>query len=247
VSFEVPSKFAPHGGVMKIRLPQHSTLRPLFLPILLTGALALSACGGNDSSSSAPAETVAAETVTDTVAAETAAEAVAPEAAATEATAATTETAATPGAGEPPSAEAQKAFRDCLEEQGVDLPDDFTFGGAAGGAGGAGGLAANLPEGVDIASLQKGLQACADKIPGGLPGPGGAGGAGANNPALTAYRTCLSDNGVTLPENFGQGGFDPADPAFVAANETCAPLLPEGFPGLGAGGAGGVAPTTAAS
>jgi hypothetical protein len=131
---------------------------------------------------------------------------------------------------------AQKAFTDCLKENGVELP--------AGGLGAAG-AGGGLPEGVDPAKLQTAFAACGDNLPAGaagrLPGLGG-GAAGASGPDLSAFTTCLKDNGVTVPEPFDISKLDLKDPAFTAASQTCAPLLPAGLPA----GSGAV-PTTIAA
>lgn len=133
------------------------------------------------------------------------------------------------------SSEGDTAYQDCLAEQGVELPD---FGGGEGGppegfdpesgsippgGGGQGGL----PEGVDQEALQEAMEACADLAPEGGFG-GGPGGAGLE--ALEAYRSCLADNGVEVPESTEgspPASIDETDPDFAAANEVCAALLPE--------------------
>ena len=99
-------------------------------------------------------------------------------------------------------------------------------------------------------------------------GPGGPGGAGgANAAALTAYRDCLTKNGVTLPtpgqppaagqtpttragqgasggqgRRGGIGGLDTSDPKVAAAVKACESKLPAGrFGGGGFGGGNGQA------
>jgi hypothetical protein len=115
---------------------------------------------------------------------------------------------------------ARKVFSDCLKANGVELPEG---GLGAPGAGGA------LPEGVDATKMQTAFSACKDKLPAGAALPGiGAGGAG--GPDLSAFTTCLKDNGVTVAEPFDFSKLDLKDPAFTAAAKTCAPLLPDDMP-----------------
>jgi hypothetical protein len=128
------------------------------------------------------------------------------------------------------------AFRDCLNNNGVELPE--------GGLGlGAGGVRPSLPEGIDQAALQKAVAACQSEMPAGMALPGGA-----NGPDLTAFFTCLRDNGVDVKENATPADIPVSDPKFAAASETCRPLLPEGLrPGVAAGRTGaGSASTTIA-
>jgi hypothetical protein len=85
--------------------------------------------------------------------------------------------------------------------------------------------------------MQAALQACASLRPagGGFGGFGGGGGA-----ALTAFRNCMSQQGVVIPTTRPTvrptapasgssrylGGLDPNDPKVVAALKVCSPLLP---------------------
>jgi hypothetical protein len=94
------------------------------------------------------------------------------------------------------------------------------FGG--GGFGGGGFFGTEAPAGVDQATWDKATRACASVRP--TAGP--SGGPGGNNSAFAAYRNCLTDHGV----KFTAGGFNPADPVFVAADKACAPLRPTGRP-----------------
>lgn len=133
----------------------------------------------------------------------------------------------------------QSALRACLKKQGIDLPAGFGGrpGGAPSGASGpsgatpgsfpTGGTRGSLPAGVDQEKFQKAIQACGGNR-GGFPG------GGANSQAFTAYLSCLSDHGVTVPTSTSgaQAGGASAlnavrsDPKFAAANKTCQALLP---------------------
>jgi hypothetical protein len=122
------------------------------------------------------------------------------------------------------------AYTQCLQRNGVTLatrgprPSGATFSprprpsgsrGFGGGFGGGGFFGTQAPPGVDPATWQKAIQACASVRP--------SIGAGGNNSALVAYRNCLSNHGVTF--NPGQP-MNTADPKIAAALQTCAPLRP---------------------
>ncbi len=159
-----------------------------------------------------------------------------------------------PGAGGPPTS-------------GSGGGTDGGSGGGSGGrsTGGFGGggrfdptkVPANLPKGVTAKVYLAAVKACKNKIP-----KGGFGFGGANRGQYQAYISCLRDHGVTIPQrgsggsgsgptttggsggaggNGGGplGGLDRNAPAFQAANQICAPLLPS--QGVGA------PPTTGAS
>jgi hypothetical protein len=126
------------------------------------------------------------------------------------------------------------AYRDCLAEQGVELPDFGTDGGGPpeGFDPGSGSIPPDggpgaLPEGFDQEAFQKAMEACADLAPeGGL----GAGPGGGGLEAFEAYRSCLADNGVEVPETTEgspPASIDETDPDFAAANEVCQALLPD--------------------
>ena len=144
------------------------------------------------------------------------------------------------------------AYTECLAKNGVVLPSasarpDRTGGvrpsnrpsarpsggtgnGGGFGGGGFGGFFGNQPPaGVDQATWDKAMQACASVR------PSFGGGGGANNSEVVAYRNCLTEHGVTLPSNGtrGGGGFaglNTADPKVAAALTACAPLRPSGGP-----------------
>jgi hypothetical protein len=92
------------------------------------------------------------------------------------------------------------------------------FGGGGGGFGG-GFLGTQAPTGVDQAAWEKAQKACESVRP-----TGGAGGNGGNNTALTAYRNCLTEHGVTA--SAGTNRLNTADPTVAAAEKACAALRP---------------------
>lgn len=148
-----------------------------------------------------------------------------------------TAAAATPAAS---GARDMTAYRDCMAENGVTIPDMGTPpSGRAGApasappsgmpAGGPAGMPGGLPDGVDQEAFDAAQAACADLAP--AFGPGGAGDPGASGTvdatALAAFQSCLADNGVSVAE--GQDPLkdvDRGDPVVQAAMDTCAPLLP---------------------
>lgn len=139
------------------------------------------------------------------------------------------------------------AYRQCLSEHGITLPSGGPGGGQpgqgqqgeqpsglptdrpsgapsgmpSGGPGGGGMPGGVLPSGIDASAFQSANEACASLRPTG--GPGG-GGAGIDQSALAAYRSCLSDHGVTVTGRLDQ--LSTSDPKTAAALTTCAPLRP---------------------
>jgi hypothetical protein len=94
-----------------------------------------------------------------------------------------------------------------------------------GGLGGPGGFGTQAPEGVDQATWEKALKACEGLRGSAFPGGGNRG----DNGALTAYRNCLTDHGVTVTGNINN--LDTSDPKVAEAVKACAPLRPSGGPG----------------
>lgn len=95
-------------------------------------------------------------------------------------------------------------------------------GGPGGGFGGMFGSDPDSPPaGVDQATWAKALTACQSVRPTAVPRGGGQ-----NDSAMTAYRNCLAEQGVTT----SSGPMNTADPKVAAAREVCAPLLPTGRP-----------------
>jgi hypothetical protein len=94
-------------------------------------------------------------------------------------------------------------------------------GGPGAGGGGFGGMSDdpdNPPAGVDQATWAKALTACQSVRP-------TAGPRGGNDSALTAYRNCLAEQGVST-----SGPVNTTDPKVAAAREACAALLPTNRP-----------------
>jgi hypothetical protein len=130
------------------------------------------------------------------------------------------------------AADSTSDLRQCLADKGIEIPS----GGIAapqGSEAAPGGLP-SLPEGVNPAELQQAFSECGGQLPagGGLPGFGSS--------ELAAFRTCLADNGVKVASDATVAELPVDDPAFQAASQTCAPLLPA------SGGIPGVASTTIA-
>ncbi len=130
--------------------------------------------------------------------------------------------------------------------QGRVPPASFQLGQSQTSTGSSNGSSnASPPASFDRSAFQAARQACADLLPEGATafgGPGfGGGGAstgagGASSSAFNAYRSCMSDHGVTLPAR-GQGqsasssvappvSIDRNSAAFKAANDVCSALLP---------------------
>jgi hypothetical protein len=204
------------------------------LLILLLACVGLAACGGSSSTTSS--DTNAASTGT---------------------TAATTTTGTSstrsgtttrPGAGRVGTRFA--ALRECLQKNGITLPQRKPGGGRpAGGAGFiGGGTGPTLPKGVTRAQYEAALKKC-----GGSARFGGGGGARfANNPqfkaAVAKYAECLRQNGVNVPapNTSGKGpvfdtkGIDTTSPQFKTATTKCRGTLAGAFRRLpGRGGPNG--------
>ncbi|HZQ26481.1 MAG TPA: hypothetical protein VFA94_02175 [Acidimicrobiales bacterium] len=133
---------------------------------------------------------------------------------------------------------AMQAFRDCMAAHGVQLParqprtsTSTTAGGAppTSDGGRRGGGFSTPPPGVDPATFQAAMQACASTLP-----AGGFGGGNGNNAqfrsAFVAYVTCLKNHGVQTgdPSQGRQAlaNVDRTTPAFKAADQACRSLLP---------------------
>lgn len=137
---------------------------------------------------------------------------------------------------------AMAAYRQCLQQHGV------TFGGRFGGRRDGGSNAAPNDGSTPTSrapltqqqrqQLQAAQQACQSKLP-----PQTQQQRQQMQAALNAYRSCMKDHGVTIPDQ-GNGGFgglrgiNRDDPTFQAANKICAPLLPNGGRFFGNGGGG---------
>jgi hypothetical protein len=160
----------------------------------------------------------------------------------------------TPGASAASASRAQ--FTQCLEKNGVPASAATGAGlfgrrgggggtGSGGtGSGGTGTPGSSVPTGTGPtipSQYQTAFDKCRSLLPVGRFG-GGAGGF-LNSSAFTAYRNCLIVHGVTLPappttvagqapapgSGFGAGGFASLrnNPAYKAASQACASLLPQ--------------------
>lgn len=153
----------------------------------------------------------------------------------------------------PAAAAGFEAYTACLSQNGVTLPQTSrspgagqrspgasgrprpsgSFGGGQGGGGQQGGgagqggggfgggggfLGTEAPTGVDQATWEKAQKACESVRP-----TGGAGNGG-NNTALTAYRNCLTEHGVSA--SAGTNRLNTADPTVAAAEKACEALRP---------------------
>jgi hypothetical protein len=166
-----------------------------------------------------------------------------------------------------------QAYLACLKSHGVAVPTGRPAGGFGGGArpsgaprgnGGGGGFGAlTSTTGPNAAAVK----ACASLRPTGGFGGGGVGNSAALQSQLTAYRSCLSDHGVTLPTQAarptgqpaagaagapggrrgfgGLGALNTADPKTAAAVKACAALRPSFGGGRTGGGTGAAAAPSA--
>jgi hypothetical protein len=124
------------------------------------------------------------------------------------------------------SAEPQGAFRQCLRQHGVTLPEQ---GRRAQGGGPPSGRPTGRPTGrpSDFPSLspsrRQAVQACASLAPN-----GGRFG-GVDQSALKAFQSCMSRHGVKITNSFRPGALRTAtaDPKAAAAFRTCRALLPQ--------------------
>jgi hypothetical protein len=206
------------------------------LPILLLACGGLTACGGSSSSmSSSPAAANAA-------AASTAAQATgttsAAQPTATAPTAQATGTTPTAPAGGP-TATGLAAVRECLQKNGVTLPQRP--------AGGGTGASPTLPKGMTRAQYLEVLKKCGR-------GFGGARATGVrpalNNQrfrqAVASFAACLRQNGIDVPapDTSGKGpifstkGIDTSSPKFKQAKLKCRASLLSALQAGTAGGAG---------
>jgi hypothetical protein len=131
-------------------------------------------------------------------------------------------------------------FLDCMKEHGVELSDGARFQrGAGSGEAPPASFQPNdgsPPVSIDRGKVDAAREACGDLLPEGavFGGPGGpAGRDGADASAFNAYRSCMSDHGVTIPEpDQAPVSIDRSTDSFKAAHEVCAPLLPNGGQGF---------------
>jgi hypothetical protein len=168
----------------------------------------------------------------------------------TSASASTTTTGA--GSAKGPNSGRFAAMRECLQKNGITLPQRTPgqkrppggAGGLLGGGGGTGGAGGpQLPKGVTRAQYEAALKKC---------GGGkfaGRGKSPAFQAALAKFATCLRQNGVNVPAPntsgngpvFSTRGIDTSSARFRAAEAKCQSALSAAFQRGGAGqsGAGG--------
>ncbi len=145
-----------------------------------------------------------------------------------------------------------KAIRECLQKNGITLPQRTPGTGRPPGAGGfLGGAGPALPQGVSRAQYEAALKKCGGRVLGG-------GAARLKNPvyqkALASFATCMRENGVNVPQPNTSGtgpvfnikGLNTASAQFRAAESKCSVKLqgtfrarPGGGPAGGGQGAGG--------
>ncbi|MGA9286352.1 MAG: hypothetical protein WBV85_13025 [Solirubrobacteraceae bacterium] len=187
--------------------------------ILVLACLGLSACGGSSGSSSNAAATAASTTGS-----------------ATGGSTGATSTGGSSTQGSAAGAGRRRfgAIRECLQKNGVTLPQRTPGSGAPGGGfPGAGGGPA-LPKGVTRTQFEAAMKKCGGGNFGARSGRnGGAGFRRVNNPvfkaALTKYAACLRQNGIDIPapNTSGKGpifstkGIDTSSAKFRAATLKC--------------------------
>jgi hypothetical protein len=120
------------------------------------------------------------------------------------------------------SADPQGAFRQCLRQHGVALPDR---GSRAQGGGPPSARPTRRPSDFPSLSpsLRQAVQACASLA------PNGGRFAGVDQSALKAFQSCMSQHGVKITNSFRPGARRSftADPKAAAAFRTCRALLPQ--------------------
>jgi hypothetical protein len=190
--------------------PRTTSVRALMGSAAILSVLVLSACGGSSTTGGGSSAAVPSDTAA--------------------------------GASGPGGPADFAAYRSCLADNGVTLPDmgvrpsgaapsgmpggpGAAPSGMPGGAPGAGGFPGGLPDGVDQATFDTAQKACASLAPQG--GRGMAGGPRIDATALAAYKSCLTDHKVTVPDGDNwMATLDRSDATVKSAMDTCAPLLP---------------------
>jgi hypothetical protein len=218
------------------------------LLILLLACLGLAACGGSSSTTSTGAN--AAATGTPAGSSSTGSSSTGSSSTGSSSTGtSSTGTSATTPHGRGPARFA--AIRECLQKNGVTLPQRTPGSGRpAGGAGllggGSGAGGGQLPKGVTRAQYEAALKKCGGGI------RFGGNGRFADNPtfktALAKYAECLRQNGVNVPapNTSGNGpvfdtkGLNTASPQFKTATMKCRSTLVGAF--RRPGGTGGPTP-----
>lgn len=118
------------------------------------------------------------------------------------------------------------AYAACLSQHGITLPSGRPSNRPSGQFTGppaprpSGGFRFAPPSGVSSSAFAAAQQACAALRPAGRFGAGGLS-------ALAAFRSCMSDHGVTLPSTGPVfGALSTTDPKVASALSICRPLLP---------------------
>ncbi len=216
----------PHGR-NRARAARPATASAL---ILLLGCLALAACGGSSTTTSTSANAAAASAT----------------GAATTSTGGGTGSTGAPGSGPRGTGFTRfKAIRECLQKNGITLPQRTPGTRPTPGAGGfLGGAGPALPKGVSRSQYEAALKKCGGRALGG-------GAARLKNPtyqkALAKFATCMRENGVNVPQPNTSGtgpvfnikGLNTASAQFKAAETKCSADLQGTFRSGGGGPPGG--------
>lgn len=210
--------------------------------IVVLACLGLTACGGSSGSSSNTAATAAASTTGSAGGASTGA----------------TSTGGSSTQGTAPGAGRRRfgAIRECLQKNGVTLPQRTPGSGAPGGGFQGAGGGPTLPKGVTRSQFEAAMKKCGGGNFGARVGRNGR--AGLNSPvfqaALTKYAECLRQNGIDIPapNTSGKGpifntkGIDTSSAKFRSATMKCRANLNGAFRRpQGANGAAGTTPPPA--
>jgi hypothetical protein len=220
--------------------------------LAVLASVVLAACGG--SSSSPTGSTASASTSAST---------------STSTSTSPSASTSTPGKAAGAGASRFAALRECLQKNGITLPERKPGKRPSGGAGGfLGGGGFTLPKGVTKAQYEAAIKKCGG-FAGGRVGGGRVGGSVFTSPAakqaLTKFATCMREHGVNVPtpNTSGKGpifdirGLNTNSAAFKAAESKCSgalrgafrahPGAADGQPGgPGSAGPGGSAPPTSA-
>lgn len=118
----------------------------------------------------------------------------------------------TDGPSDDTSASSDAAFRQCLSEQGLELPE-------------ADSSSSPDPSQLDPAVMQRAMEACGDLAPDGLPGLAGGTG-GPDESAVKAFRQCLAKREVKVEADLTAiQQLDLADPKVRRAFDACSGLI----------------------
>jgi hypothetical protein len=213
----------------------HTRMRAVaLLTVLVLACLGLTACGGSSGSSTNASATGSAATSASGASTSGGS------------SAQSTNGGSSAAQGTAPGAGRQRfsAIRECLQKNGVKLPERTPgSSGPAGGQGAPGGFpgAGALPKGVTRAQFEAALKKCGGGNFGARSGRPGAGFRRVNSPvfiqALAKYAACLRQNGIDIPapNTSGKGpifstkGINTASPQFKAATMKCRASLVGAF------------------